>query len=304
MPEYAIFILMFAVGCAGVSTRSDRLSGFNLAEEFNPAWHRGDFAKGQENCETALRAALESEYPHVEVDVIYFEDNTGKQQGLLSHELTMKRLTGKEGNYSSYRGVENLPLCNINKQLAPEKFITLLDFLDLLKEYKRQGIPVLATLDLKEDTDKGEMFGRWVGRQLVDYGLQKDVFVVSFFHSNIKGVKRICPECLHSGYLYEDHWFLGLLPTSVTIFDIFHPFSEIKNVNIINIQDKIFFRNPRIAEYWKKKRRVTFVGMFSSDPERIYTEEEFQTIIRYTRWGEFDPIQMEAYREFIRQSKP
>lgn len=299
---YAICILAFAVGCAPGEAQSPGPTSFKLAEGFNPVWHRGDVSKGQESGEKALRASLESEYPNVEVDAIYFEDGAGKQVGLISHDLTMERLTGKEGKFAGYNSIEILPLCTVNKELPPEKFITVIDFLNLFMDYKKRGIPALADLELKEDTNKGEIFGRWVGQQLVNYGLQKEVFVSSFFYSNMKGAKEACPDCLHGGNIYEDHWLLGRLPTSITVFDLFHPFSETKKINIINIQDKVLLKNPQIAEYWEKQRRVTFVAMFSSNPEKIYTDKELQIIVQHTRWGEFDPKQIEAYRKYRQKS--
>ncbi len=57
-------------------------------------WHRGDVSVAQENSAKAILAALQSEVPNIEVDVLDFIDETGTRVGLLAHDSEMERISG------------------------------------------------------------------------------------------------------------------------------------------------------------------------------------------------------------------
>jgi hypothetical protein len=65
-------------------------------------------------------------------------------------------------------------------------------------------------------------------------------------------------------------------------------------LDFVLIQDDIFFKNPELADYWKNKRHVKFVGVFAYNKNRAYTNAEW-ALLKKVDWIELDPPQMRQY---------
>jgi glycerophosphoryl diester phosphodiesterase len=282
------------------------LCGEGTAFNFPAAgWHRGDASFAQENSKAALSKALESGNPNIELDIIDFVDANGNRIGLVSHDYLMKRATGLPGAFSEkYDSYAKIPPNAANPNLPPQPFLTVVELFELIQEKKAQGIVPMVSLDMKEEGKHVEAFARWVGEMIKTYGFQDHVFASSFFANNIDPLKAVCPECMVGGLVFNDHWGLRFLShhyssvdiTPISIFTFFLGFLGKKEhpLDFILIQDDIFFANPDLAEYWKKSRKVKFVGVFTYNKDRGYTDAEW-TLLQKVDWIELDPPQMNQY---------
>lgn len=268
------------------------------------AWHRGDVSVGQENSRSAIVAALASLSPNIEVDIIGFTDTGGAMIGLLAHDYDMERVTGGKGPFARYHDITQLPPNKANPALPPEGYLSVIALFEMIKSCKNTGKVVRVSLDMKEEGDGGEAFGRWVGNLIKSYGFQEHVFASSFYPSNVTGVKAACPECMIGGLVYRDHWALRFLDYRHTSLDItglgkatfFLGFLGKKEfpVDFVLIQDFILVAHPELIEFWKKERNVKFVGAFVHDKERPYTVREWE-MLQKADWLELDPPQMHQY---------
>ncbi len=282
------------------------LCGEGMAFNFPAAgWHRGDASFAQENSKAALSKALESGNPNIELDIIDFVDANGNRIGLVSHDYLMKRATGLPGAFSEkYNSYSKNPPNAANPNLPPQPFLTVVELFELIQEKKAKGIVPMVSLDMKEEGKNVEAFARWVGEMIKTYGFQDHVFASSFFANNIDPLKAVCPECLVGGLVFNDHWGLRFLShhyssvdiTPISKFTFFLGFLGKKEhpLDFILIQDDIFFANPDLVEYWKKSRNVKFVGVFTYNKDRGYTDAEW-TLLRKVDWIELDPPQMNQY---------
>lgn len=268
------------------------------------AWHRGDVSVGQENSRSAIAAALASLSPNIEVDIIGFTDADGAMIGLLAHDYDMERITGEKGPFARYHEITELPPNKADPALPPEGYLSVIELFEMIKSYKNTGKVVRVSLDMKEEGGGGEAFGRWVGNLIKSYGFQEHVFASSFYPSNVAGVKAACPECMIGGLVYRDHWALRFLDYRHTSLDItglgkatfFLGFLGKKEfpVDFVLIQDDILVAHPELIEFWKKERKVKFVGAFVHDKERPYTVREWE-ILQKADWLELDPPQMRQF---------
>lgn len=267
-------------------------------------WHRGDVSTAQENSRAALDKALRSSSPNIECDIIDFTDQAGNRTGLVSHDYTMKRGTGLDGVFNTYHDVSKLPLNKATANQPPASFMTVIELFDLIKARKDAGGTPIVSLDMKEEGDQAEEFGRWIGQLIRTYGFQKHVFASSFFKNNVVGVKTACEECLVGGLVFNDHYALKHLSYNYTSLDL-TPISKLTYFlgflgkeeyphDFVLLQDDIYFKNPGLADYWKNSRKVKFVGVFVYDKERGYTDEEWK-LLKKIDWLELDPPQMNQY---------
>ncbi|MBI5485177.1 MAG: hypothetical protein HY888_12040 [Deltaproteobacteria bacterium] len=278
-------------------------SGF--AVDFPAAgWHRGDVTVAQEDSRAALEKALHSASPNIECDLIDFIDQDGKRTGLISHDYTMKRGTGMDGVFNTYHDRSKLPKNATNQKQQPEPYMTVLELFDLIKARKDEGVTPIVSLDMKEEGEQAEEFGRWIGELIRKYGFQKHVFASSFFKNNVVGVKAACNECLVGGLVFNDHYALKHLSYNYTSLDLtgiskltyFLGFlgKEEYPHDFVLFQDDIYFKNPELLDYWKNVRKVKFVGVFVYNKERGYTDEEWN-LLKKIDWLELDPPQMNQY---------
>lgn len=272
-------------------------------------WHRGDVSSFQENSRNAIIKALDSEVPNIEVDIIDFIDEDEERVGLLSHDYEMKRITGTTGKFKDHSGLSELGLNRANPDLSPAAFMTVTALFELLKEKKETGTIPTVSLDMKEEGRRGEEFGRWIGHLIRKFGFEKHVFASSFYTSNVKGVKETCPDCLVGGLVFNDHWALKRLNPRYTSLDL-SPISKATFLtgylfkkefphDFVLIQDDILFRLPEIAVYWRDVRHVKFVGVFTYEKSRHYSDQEWQ-ILQTADWLEIDPIHMHQYMKRYR----
>ena len=269
-------------------------------------WHRGNVASFQENSRKAIVKALDSEVPNIEVDIIDFINEDGKRVGLLTHDYMMKRITGAKGKFGEHNSLPELGLNRANPNLPPESFMSVLSLFELLREKKDAGTIPTVSLDMKEEGRQGKEFGRWVGRLIKEFGFEKHVFASSFYPSNVKGVKEECPDCMVGGLVFNDHWALKLLnphyssldlsPMSKATFLFGYLFKKEFSHDFVLIQDDILFQQPELAAYWRNTRHVKFVGVFTYEKFRPYSEQEWQ-ILQTADWLEIDPVQMNQYME-------
>ncbi|MEE9910166.1 MAG: hypothetical protein K4571_00450 [Deltaproteobacteria bacterium] len=268
-------------------------------------WHRGDASFAQENSRAALSQALNSANPNIEVDIIDFVDAKGNRVGLASHDYLMKRATGLDGAFGEkYSDLSQVPPNAANPQLPPQPFMTVVELFELIKEKKARGVTPTVSLDMKEEGKDVEAFARWVGEMIIRYGFQDHVFASSFFASNIAPLKAACTKCLVGGLVFNDHWGLQFLSYKYSSVDItpiskatfFLGFLGKKEhpLDFILIQDDIFFKNPELVDYWKNTRKVKFVGVFTYNKDRGYTDAEW-TLLKKAEWIELDPPQMNQY---------
>ncbi len=280
-----------------------------VAEVF-PAvgWHRGRVDVAQENSKQAIEAAFKSGTPNIEVDIIDFIDDEGHRKGLLSHDYKMARLTGKDETFIRHHDINSLPPNSANSDLSPVPFITVVDLFDSIRQVKAAGQIPLVSLDMKEEGDSGQEFGRWVGELIKEYGFEEHVFASSFFKNNVVGVKEACAECQTGGVVYKDHFALQFLDPAYSTLDLtgfsratfFLGFIGKKRFphDFVLLQDEVLFSRPELINYWKEKRKVRFVGVFSSGETRDYSEQEW-VILRNADWLELDPQQMKQYRASV-----
>lgn len=296
---FLLLLIVFLV------TSIDALAIDALALDFPAAgWHRGDVSEAQENSRKAIMRALKSNSPNVEVDILDFIDAKGQRVGLLAHDYTMDRITGTKGKFIDYHEISQLPPNSANPNLSPEPFMTVIDLFEIIRKSKEEGIIPIVSLDMKEEGDSGKEFGEWIGRLIKEYGFQEHVFASSFLKSNVTGVKISCPECMTGGLVFNDHWALKYLDYHHTSLDItglskvtfFLGFLGKKESphDFVLIQDDIFFQQPELAEYWRKARKVKFVGVFVYKKERPYSDEELQKL-KETDWLELEPVQIQQY---------
>ncbi len=269
------------------------------------AWHRGDAAFAQENSRAALTKALNSANPNIELDIIDFVDQNGQRVGLVSHDYLMKRATGLPGAFTEkYNDLSKLPQNAANPQLPPQPFMTVVEFFELIKERKAQGVTPTVSLDMKDESKNAEAFGKWVGEMIKRYGFQNHIFASSFFLNNVAPLKTACPECLTGGLVFNDHYALQFLSykyssldvTTLSKFTFFLGFlgkTEVPH-DFILIQDDIFFNNPELVDYWKNTRKVKFVGVFVYDKNHQYSVAEWN-LLKKVDWIELDPPQMNQY---------
>jgi len=261
----------------------------------------------QENSHQAIASALQSFSPNIEVDLIHFINEKGDTVGLLAHEYEMKRTTGMKGKFFDQKDISRLRN-TANPNLPPEPFITVIDLFELIKKVKaEQNIIPLVSLDLNEESDRGEEFGAWLGGKIREYGFQAHAFASSFYASNIIGVEKTCPECLTGGLVFKDHWLLRYLDYTCTSLDLAQnsifanllPFVAMKMFphDFVLVQDDILFAQPELMEYWRNNRKVKFVGVFVYEKERGYTDAEWQ-ILNKADWLELDPLQMRQYEKY------
>ncbi len=275
------------------------------------AWHRGDVTVAQENSRKAITAALNSASPNIEFDLSDFTDENGKRVGLVAHDYEMQRATGEKGFYNKFHSTAKLPKNIANRALPGEPFMTVIEMFDLIKERKTAGVVPMVSLDLKEEGKTGEEFGKWLGKLIQSYGFQDHVFASSFYRSNVAGVKAACPECLVGGLVFDDHWALQFLSSENTTLDLtgvswatfFLGFlgKEEYSHDFVLIQDSIVLKKPELIDYWKKERKVKFVGVFAHEfdhkkpyKEKLYTEDEWK-VLRKADWLELDTPQMGQY---------
>jgi len=278
---------------------------YAISMEFPAAgWHRGDVSVGQENSRKAIVAALKSQSPNIEVDILDFVNEEKKRIGLVAHDYTMDRITGSKGKFIDYNDISKLPKNSANSTLSPEPFLSIIDLFEIIKQAKSEGIIPLVSLDMKEEGDKGEEFGVWVGEKIKEYGFQDHVFASSFYKSNVVGVEKSCPECMTGGLVFNDHWALKNLNHHYSSLDIsglgkmtfFLGFLGKKEFphDFILIQDDILFAEPELVQYWKNVRKVNFVGVYVYKKDRSYTAEEWE-ILKTVDWLEIDTVQMEQF---------
>lgn len=305
-------LLLFIFGITSLLLPGNAVATDLLAPEFpTAAWHRGDVSSHQENSRKAITAALNSELPNIEVDLIDFIDEQGVRVGLLAHDVKTDRLTGTKGTFSSYTRLSEIGKNRSNPELPPEAFMTVSELFELIKTKKNGGTIPLVSLDVKEEGPHEEAFGRWLGRMIRDCGFEKHVFVSSFYPGNIKGVKETCPECMAGGLVFDDHWALKHLDPRYTTLDL-SPLSRATfflgflgkrkySHDFVLIQDDILLDRPELADYWRNTRGVKFVGVFTYEKTRPYTMEEWE-ILQSADWLEIDPVQMRQYLELKNQS--
>jgi len=272
-------------------------------------WHRGDVSAAQENSMAAVLKALGSLCPNIEVDLIDFVDGNGNRVGLLVHDYEMDRVVGSMGEFAKYLDISKLPRNSADPDLSPEPYMSVVELFELIKVKKREGTIPLVSLDLKEEGDKAEEFGNWLGKLIKDYGFQEHVFASSFYKSNVVGVKSACPECLVGGLVFNDHYALKRLDYQYTSLDL-TTFSKLTFLvgflgkeefphDFVLFQDDIFFANQELADYWKKVRKVKFVGVFVYKKDRPYTYEEWNKLEKVD-WLELDPPQMNQKLEMLK----
>lgn len=289
----AFFILCFLVGNS-------------LAFNFPQAgWHRGEASFAQENSRAAIAKALDSINPNIELDIIDFVDQNGSRIGLVSHDYLMKRSTGLSGTFSpKYNNVSQLPPNAANPDLPPQPFLTVVELFEMIKEKKAKGITATVSLDMKEEGKNAEAFGKWVGEMIKGYGFHDHVFASSFFLNNVAPLKAACPECLVGGLVFNDHFALRFLNNHYSSLDITtfgrwtfflgFPGKQEYPHDFVLIQDDIFFEQPELADYWKKTRKVKFVGVFTYNKELSYNVAEWN-LLKKVDWLELDPPQMKHY---------
>ncbi|MBT8342116.1 MAG: hypothetical protein HKP58_04740 [Desulfatitalea sp.] len=113
-------------------------------------WHRGDVSFAQENSYRAIEAALNSESPHIEVDIIDFIDGAGKRVGLLAHDCDKQRLTGTGGAFIDDHELNQAGMIRADAELPAEPFMTVLDLFRLIAERKNSGVLPMVSLGMKE----------------------------------------------------------------------------------------------------------------------------------------------------------
>jgi hypothetical protein len=268
-------------------------------------WHRGDVSFAQENSRAALTKALHSTNPNIELDIIDFVDQNGHRVGLVSHDYLMKRATGLSGTFGEkYNDVSKLPQNSANPKLPPQPFMSVVELFEMIKEKKAQGITPTVSLDMKEKGGNAEAFGKWVGSMIKRYGFQDHVFASSFFANNVAPLKAACPECLVGGLVFNDHFALQFLNYhyssldttmlgKLTFFLGFLGKEEFPH-DFVLIQDDIFFDQPELVDYWKKIRKVKFVGVFVYSNNHPYSVAEWN-LLKKVDWIELDPPQMNQY---------
>lgn len=229
---------------------------------------------------------------------------------MVAHDYEMKRATGVEGLYNEFNDPAQIPPNAANRSLPAEPFVTVIDVFEMIKQRKAAGVAPAVSLDLKEEKT-GEEFGRWVGRLIRKYGFQDHVFASSFFKENVIGVKAACPECLVGGLVFDDHWSLQFLSHKYTSLDLtllskftfFLGFlgKEKYPHDFVLIQDSILLQKPELIDYWKKERKVKFVGVYVYEfdhslpfKKKIFTDDEWK-ILKRADWLELDPPQMQQY---------
>lgn len=254
--------------------------------------------------------ALHSASPNIEFDLIDFKNSRGERVGLLAHDYDMKRATGRKGLFNEFNDPARIPLNIADRSLPAEPFMTVINAFEMIRQCKEAGVVPTVSLDLKEEKT-GEEFGRWVGGLIREYGFQDHVFASSFFKENVIGVKAACPECLVGGLVFDDHWSLQFLSHKYTSLDLtllskftfFLGFlgKEKYPHDFVLIQDSILLQEPELIDYWKKERKVKFVGVYVYEPDHslpykksIFTDDEWK-ILRRVDWLELDPPQMEQY---------
>ena len=270
------------------------------------AWHRGDHSSFQENSRRAIERSLQSPVPNVEVDVIDFVTTSGERVGLLAHEDNMARLTGVPRRFFTFHAIEQLPQNRVQPKLAPEPFMTVVEFFDLIHEYKGGGVIPIVSLDLAESGTTGETFGGWIGTLIKRYGFTDHVFAASRLKSNIVGLRKSCPECLMGGEIYQRHWALRYLDHGHTTLDLttlseitfFLGFLGKKNFHhdFVLIPDDLVFHHPEVMDIWRRERAVKFVGVYVFEKQRPYSADEWR-ILEKADWLELDPPQMNQYIE-------
>jgi len=267
-------------------------------------WHRGDVSVAQEESQRALLAALRSASPNIEFDLIDFKDEKGNRVGLVVHDYDTKRIAGTEGKFSRFKKLSDLPRNAANPALPPEPIMTVVEAFEMIKQIKAEGITPTVSLDLKEEGDSGEDFGRWIGAMIQSYGFQDHVFASSFYKSNVVSLREACPDCLVGGLVFNGHWALKHLDHRYTSLDLtglskatfflgFLGKEDFKH-DFVLIQDDIFFQEPQLADYWRNVRKVKFVGIYVYDKERPYTDAEW-ALLKKVDWMELDPPQMRQY---------
>jgi glycerophosphoryl diester phosphodiesterase len=275
-------------------------------------WHRGDISVAQENSKKAFLTALRSTSPNLEFDLIDFKDEKGNRVGLVVHDYDTKRITGTEGKFNRFQRLSDLPGNAANPALPQEPLMTVVDVFEMIKQIKSEGITPTVSLDLKEQGDSGEAFGRWIGTMIQSYGFQDHVFASSFYKSNVAFLRETCPACLVGGLVFNDHWALKHLNHHYTSLDLtglskatfflgFLGKEDFKH-DFVLIQDDIFFQEPQLADYWRNVRKVKFVGIYVYEKERPYTEAEW-TLLKKVDWMELDPPQMHQYLLQRRQGR-
>lgn len=296
--------LLFCLFALTLFTTSFPVSAAYALDFPAAGWHRGDVSVAQENSRAALDKALHSTSPNIECDIMDFTDLSGKRIGLVSHDYTMKRGTGQDGIFGKYHEIDKLPKNTTNPQQQPEVFMSVIDLFELIKARKAEGVTPFVSLDMKEEGENAEEFGRWIGELIQKYGFQKHVFASSFFKDNVVGVKAACQDCMIGGLVFNDHYALKHLDYRYTSLDLtaiskltyFFGFLGKKEYphDFVLLQDDIYFKNPELLDYWKNSRKVKFVGVYVYDKNSGYTDDEWK-LLKKIDWLELDPPQMNQY---------
>jgi glycerophosphoryl diester phosphodiesterase len=277
----------------------------------NAGWHRGDVTTAQENTLEAFKSTLQSGLPNIEADFADFIDANGNRVGIMVHECDMERTTGIKGLFMDHHDMEKLPMNSVDKSKPSAAFMTVIDFFEMIKKAKENGVTPVVSMDLKGEGSTGEAFGEWIGSLIKSYGFADHFFASSFEKSNVEGVKKTCPECMTGGLVYNDHWALKYLDYHHTTLDL-GSFSKATFFlgflgkgeyphDFVLIQDEILVKHPELIDYWKNVRHVKFVGAFSHNKERGYDENEWK-VLRKADWLELEPAQIRQYIDMKKEN--
>ncbi|MDX8393834.1 MAG: hypothetical protein R8K21_04525 [Mariprofundales bacterium] len=302
---FVIFILLISTHSFAFADDAEKITQELLHYLPAAAWHRGDVRKWQEDSDLALLSSLQSASPNIEVDLIDFINEKGEHVGLVAHDYDMLRASGSKDKYIDQHNVQKLPARQVDKNLPASGYWTVLDLFAAIDASKAKGIIPLVSLDLKEEGDSGEDFGRWIGTLIREHNMQNHVFASSFYKTNVVGVEDSCPECLTGGLVFDDHFALQFLANEYTSLDIStigrilfffgFPCKDEYKHDFVLIQDDIFLQHPELSNYWKTQRGVKFVGVYTyGKAQKAYTDAEW-AILQQADWLELDPIQMQQY---------
>lgn len=144
--------------------------------------HRGLSGMEVENTESAFIAAGERSYYGIEADV----RRTADGDFVIVHDDNLRRISGKNISVEESTMEELLAAELIGKDGQPERLTTLLNYINICKQYDKQAI-----LELKSEFTREEI-GLIVGL-ISAMGYIERVTFISFDYDNLTYVREILP---------------------------------------------------------------------------------------------------------------